>query len=641
MTEKKAYILQTEQLSVGYGDKTVVKDVTISLQPGQITLLVGPNGCGKSTLLKTFTKQLRAQSGKIYLGKEDFITMKEATLAKHISMVMTSPLQPTFMTCKEVVETGRYPYTGFLGILSEEDRAIVDECMKKTHVRELAEQPFSAVSDGQRQRVLLARALCQEPEILILDEPTTYLDLKYKLEFLDMVKALAKEQGIAVLMSLHEIAYAKRIGDICICVRDHHIERIGDPNFILTETYLCKLFNVNQKLYDKYHSSEIKEPYGIKNGKKLRKGYTTGSCVAAGAYVGARVLLEGVKQFFVELIGPTGALIEIPVEKIKMDEAGAKVCVTVKKDAGDDPDVTNGMEILTTVHLCKEPGVTIQGGMGIGRITKPGLEQPIGEAAINNGPRKMIEQALEALSLELDYTGGFMVLVEAPEGEVIANKTFNPKLGIQGGISILGSTGVVEPMSEQALLDTIRTEISVKVAEGIANNTLIITPGNYGRDFLKEQYFIDLDQAVKCSNYIGETLDICKDFEVGRVLLVGHIGKLAKLACGIMNTHSKQADGRVEAFVTCAALMKAQPWVLEKLLETNTTEQALEILSDAGILEAVMEKMTDRILFYLRRRIGKELPIEVLFFSNVFGVLGKSAGATFLLENVVKERCDQ
>lgn len=631
MTEHKGYALQTKMLSVGYGKESVVEEVSFSLKPGQVTIMVGPNGCGKSTLLKTFTRQLKPQAGTILILDKDFTEMGERDLARHIAMVMTTPLQPAFMTCKEVVETGRYPYTGFLGILSETDHQKVEKCMRETNVWELADRPFSAVSDGQRQRVMLARGLCQEPEILILDEPTTFLDMKYKLEFFDLVMRLSKEQGIAVLMSLHEISYAKLIGDFCICVRNHRIERMGVPKEILTDEYLCRLFDVDQALYRRYQPDNVQQSFVYQGAKKLRKGYTTGSCAAAGAYASARLLLGGGKSESVQLTSPTGVLIEIPIETSMIRTAGESAVSTVRKDAGDDPDVTNGIEVITTVVLRAGNEICIEGGVGIGRVTKPGLNQPVGEAAINSGPRQMIIEALEQLSEEFDYTEGFDVLIEAPAGVEIAEKTFNPKLGIVGGISILGSTGIVEPMSEKALIDTIRTEISVKAAQEDFEKRILVAPGNYGREFLRESYHVELEQAVKCSNYIGETIDLCESYGVEHMLLVGHIGKLAKLACGIMNTHSKQADGRIEAFITCGVSARIPSEVLLLLMEATTTDSALEILQEANCLSQVMKEMTDRILFYLNRRAYKGLQIEVMMFSNVYGLLGKSEGALKLL----------
>ncbi|MBE7004257.1 MAG: ATP-binding cassette domain-containing protein [Ruminococcaceae bacterium] len=245
-------ILHTKDLAVGYGEKTVLRDVAFSVRGGEILTLIGPNGAGKSTLLRTLARQLAPVAGTVYLGEEDMAPMHENTLARKLAIVTTERVRAELMTCADVVATGRYPYTGRLGILSEADKRIVAETMALVHVTELAEEDFARISDGQRQRVMLARAICQEPEALLLDEPTSFLDVRYKLEFLTMLKTLAKEKNIAVVMSLHELDCAERISDAVLCVRDGAVDRVGKPAEILTSDYIETLYGMEKGSYDAF-----------------------------------------------------------------------------------------------------------------------------------------------------------------------------------------------------------------------------------------------------------------------------------------------------------------------------------------------------------------------------------------------------
>ena len=244
-------ILHTADLTVGYGASPVVRDIAFSVAPGEILTLIGPNGAGKSTLLKTLARQLSPLAGTVFLGEEALSSLGENALAKRLSILTTERVRAELMCCREVVATGRYPYTGRLGILSKGDAQIVEETMALVHVTELAGQRFSALSDGQRQRVMLARALCQEPEVLLLDEPTSFLDVPYKLEFLTTLRALAKARRIAVVMSLHELDCAARVSDRLLCVREGAVDRIGPPE-ILTSAYIETLYGMEKGSYNAF-----------------------------------------------------------------------------------------------------------------------------------------------------------------------------------------------------------------------------------------------------------------------------------------------------------------------------------------------------------------------------------------------------
>ncbi len=245
-------ILHTKDLAVGYDGRAVVKDLTFSLRPGEILTLIGPNGAGKSTILKTLARRLAPVAGTVLLDGKMLPAMAENELAKRLSIVTTERVRAELMSSREVVATGRYPYTGRLGILSEHDRAVVDEAMALTQVTELQDAPFEQISDGQRQRVMLARALCQEPEVLLLDEPTSFLDVRYKVEFLTTLKTLAREKRIAVVMSLHELDCAARVSDTVLCVRGGAVDRVGRPEEIFSGAYIEALYGMEPGSFEAF-----------------------------------------------------------------------------------------------------------------------------------------------------------------------------------------------------------------------------------------------------------------------------------------------------------------------------------------------------------------------------------------------------
>ena len=366
--------------------------------------------------------------------------------------------------------------------------------------------------------------------------------------------------------------------------------------------------------------------YVYKNGKKLRCGYTTGTCAAAAAQCAARMLLGLSEDLCAFVRTPSGTCLELPVSLI--DRTDSAVCCAVRKDAGDDADVTDGLMILARVELAGER-IRIEGGEGIGRVTRPGLDQPVGEAAINHVPRQMIREALSEAALQAGYGGGLRAVISAPGGELIAHKTFNPRLGIEGGISILGTSGIVEPMSDQAVIDTIRAQIRMRMAEG--EKTVYITPGNYGEEFIREKTNLSLDSFVKCSNFIGDALDIAQEYGAERILLVGHIGKLVKLGCGIMNTHSRFADARMETLSACILLAGGPADTARAVLSCNTTEDAVELMREDGCLDAPMKLLADRIEDAMSRRVYGKMQTGTVFFSRQSGlcVTGRNAERMF------------
>lgn len=371
------------------------------------------------------------------------------------------------------------------------------------------------------------------------------------------------------------------------------------------------------------------EHYIQSGGKRLRCGYTTGTCAALAAAGAARLLLGGRAPESVTLTTPGGLPVTAAPRYCRM--AGETACCAVEKDGGDDIDATHGALIEARVERAAQPGVVIDGGPGVGRVTKPGLDQPVGAAAINRVPRRMIEQAVRAVCDALNWDGGLRVTICVPEGAALAKKTFNPQLGIEGGISILGTSGIVEPMSMQALIDTVALSLRQARAQGAAR--VLLTPGNYGVDFLREQ---GLDAAgapvVKCSNFIGDALDEAAALGFADVLLVGHIGKLAKLAGGVMNTHSRYADCRTEIFCAHAAVCGADTALCRALMGAASSDGCIELLDTAGLRGAVMSGILASIDQHMKHRVAGKYCVGAVLFSNRYGLLGYTPTAADIMK---------
>ena len=642
-----SFYWQTQDLAIGYG-KPLLEHITLGGARGKILTLIGPNGAGKSTLLKTLAGQLAPQGGAVLLDGTDLQALSGNARARKMALMVPHTRRTELTTCFELAAAGRYPYTGRLGVLSPEDKAQVRAALALVGAQALADRDVNKISDGQRQRVLLARAICQQPELILLDEPTSFLDIKGKAELLGILTRLAREQHLAVILSLHELELAEKISDEVVCVSAAGVSGVLTPREAFSKENLCRIYALSEEQYAFLYGTpappEAPKPaptervkprfeHYIRSGQKLlRCGYTTGTCAALGAAGAARLLLTGRTPETVALRTPKGIVVEVAPLDCRRTENGA-VC-TIEKDGGDDADVTTGLPVSAAVTLRPtESGVRIFGGAGVGRVTKPGLDQPVGEAAINHVPRQMIADALAKEAEAAGYPGGFDVTVSIQGGEEVARRTFNPHIGVEGGLSVLGTSGIVEPMSEQALLATIQLEMGQAALHPQSPRRLVLAPGNYGLDYLHAQLpGLAAIPVVKCSNFIGDALDMAAAAHFEEVLLVGHVGKLCKLAGGVMNTHSHTADCRTELFCTYAAVSGAGPEICRQLLRAATTDACVEILDAARLREPVMAGMLEAIQRHLDRRAAGAFRVGAILFSNQFGPLGQTATAKEFLQ---------
>ena len=630
------FFCETNDLAIGYGKTPLAEAIAVGVPRGKILTLIGPNGAGKSTLLKTLAGQLAPVGGTVLLDGQDLTSYTGNARAQKLALMLPHTRRTELTTCFEFAAAGRIPYTGRLGILSDADRQQVHAALELVGAEHLADRDFNCISDGQRQRILLARAICQQPEIILLDEPTSFLDIKGKIELLTILQKLAHTQNLAVIVSLHELDMAQKISDAVVFVSPGHVSGVLTPEQAFAPENIRTLYRLSAEQYETLFGppkpAKPKFEHYVRSGQKLlRCGYTTGTCAALAVAGAARLLLTGTTPETVALRTPKGIVVEVAPLFCRKTADGAECAI--EKDGGDDVDVTTGLPVIAQVALLPDAsGVVISGGKGVGRVTKPGLDQPVGEAAINHVPREMITEALHREAENAAYQGGFSVTISIEGGEEVAKRTFNPHIGVEGGLSVLGTSGIVEPMSQQAILDTIQLEMNQASLRAGTPRRLILAPGNYGLDYLHETYpkFAAVP-VVKTSNFIGDTLDMAASAKFEEVLLVGHVGKLVKLAGGIMNTHSHTADCRTELFCTHAALCGASRKVCTALMDAATTDACLDILDAADLRTPVLESLLRAIQLHLDRRAAGTFRVGAILFSNQHGPLGQTETAAQIL----------
>ena len=389
----------------------------------------------------------------------------------------------------------------------------------------------------------------------------------------------------------------------------------------------------------------MEEMYVYKNQQKLRWGYTTGTCGTAASMAAALMLFGQKRVSHVKVSTPKGIDLDLEIEETRFTKEQA-VCA-VRKDSGDDPDVTNGIAVYSRVsfrnnkqetegYIWENGGLCLRltSGEGVGTVTKPGLACEVGKPAINPVPREMIFTHVEKVCRQYGFQGSLNIEIFIPQGAEISKKTFNPRMGIKGGISLLGTSGMVEPMSEKALIDSIRVEMTQHAAMG--EQYMLVTPGNYGADYLREHMELPFEKNIKCSNYVGETIDMAVDMGVKGILFISHIGKFVKVAAGIMNTHSHSADARMEVLCSNAIRAGGDLACARSILQCNTTDEALRVIDENNILKETMKEITDRIQFYLDHRSYQQILLGAVIFSNEYGYLGQTANAAELIDKISK-----
>lgn len=662
-------ILEAKNLHYTYEDGTcALSGVNMTVKKGKTTAVLGGNGAGKSTLFLNFNGILKPSAGEVlFKGNSLAYARKELKeLRRSVGIVFQD-------SDSQLFSASVYQDISFgavnLKLPEEEVKRRVDAAIERMGIADLKDKPTHCLSHGQKKRVALAGVLVMEPEVLVLDELTAGLDPIGVSEIMELLKTAQKELGLTVILSTHDIdivplycdyIYVLDNGKILLEgvpqevfkhtdeIRKHglRLPRIGHLIEILrkkdgflfessayTISEARKAFksimpqNINSE--NTNENSEKTDAYVIKAGKKLRTGYTTGSCAAAAAKAGALMLFEQREIKKVQITLPQGKELGIEVLDPVIDENEVSCCVV--KDAGDDPDVTDGIKVYAKIKKT-ECGISIDGGIGVGRVAGVGLPCKTGEAAINPGPKKMINEALRDAARLYGYEGGFAVEIYVPQGQEIAKKTFNERLGIIGGISILGTTGIVEPMSESALIQTIKLELEIKKQKG--QKVLLISPGNYGLEFVRTNLGFDINSAVKCSNYIGEALDHALYLGFERLLLVGHIGKLVKIAAGVMNTHSKIADCRNEIFASHGALAGADRDTVGQIMQAKTTNEIHGILTQRNIAKDVYQSIMEKVEFHLNYRVKNQIQAGIISFSNEHGVLFQTENAGQLIEEL-------
>ena len=369
--------------------------------------------------------------------------------------------------------------------------------------------------------------------------------------------------------------------------------------------------------------------YRIVEGRKLRCGYTTGTCAAAAAKAATIMLLTNMSLEKVEISTPGGEKLSLRVEECTIKECEA--ACAVRKDAGDDTDATDGILIFAAAkRMPGRKGIELAAGIGIGIVTQPGLACSVGMPAINPIPRKMITEAVSQAAHAHSCEEGIQVTIFIPQGEEVAKKTFNSRLGILGGLSVLGTSGIVEPMSEEAMIKTMFAEMDVQKCKG--NKDLLVFFGNYGQDFARDVLGLSIRDAVICSNFVGELLDYAVFKRFRSLFLVGHAGKLVKLAQGVMQTHSKYADCRLQTFALYALLAGADNQTAYSIMKAATTDAALGIIKEQGLEKQVIQSICEKIDYYMQQRVKGKLRTGALMFSNMHGQLGITIDSEKLLE---------
>ena len=648
--ESRPILLQAKGISYSFeGTLWALCDVDFHVGKGEIVGVLGPNGAGKTTLFLALNGVLFPQKGDL-LFEGRVLTRDRSdlnALRQKMGIVFQDPNDQLFCpTVEEDVAFG-VENLGLSGDVAQQRVALAAE---QTGITPLLKRPIHALSFGQKKRVAIAGVLAMNPEIIVMDEPTAGLDPQGVYEMFTLMCSLRDSLGLSVVFSTHEVDWVPLYCDVvhvlhkgqsvlrgtpaevfrqkntlrAIGLRTprmaHLVEVLNDRDGFTLDRDASTLSGVRASIKKAFNRHLLPEKplavgaYAVVAGKRMRKGYTTGACAAAAATAAAQLLLTGRATESIVISLGSDEKVLFQLHNVTWGEG--KTTCSVIKDAGDDPDVTHGLEMVATCeHKRKNSGrrVEIVGGEGIGVVTRRGLKRSVGEHAINPAPLAMIERNIRmALSAHEDW-GVLRVTLSIPGGAAVAEKTFNPMLGIRGGLSILGTTGVVEPMSQKALVDSIKLSIDQRKAED--PDEIVLCPGNYGTSFAQSKG-IPIEKVVKCSNFIGETLDYVQYSDFRRVKIIAHFGKLVKVAGGVMDTHSRVADCRMEILCAHSALEGVSKDVCEKIMDCVTTEEVLLNLRDVHMAESVIARVVDKAFYHIVRRMGPDRSITLWVFGE-------------------------
>ncbi len=620
-------ILAAREIVFDYQDGIrALNGISITIAKGRKTAILGPNGAGKSTLLLHFNGVLRPRQGKIlFQGREVDYKCRRSIheLRKNVGIVFQDPDSQLF-SASVLQDVAFGPLN--LGLPRELALAKSRQALRDTGIEDLEKKPTHFLSYGQKKRVCIAGVLAMEPQVIIADEPTAGLDPKMAGNLIQLLNKLS-EQGKTLVISTHDVDLAYSWADYVYFIHQGRVCGEGPPREVFLNKDLlekCNLkspwvLDVHQKLVEKGlinanepvpQSGDELLNFAVRNngtGRRWRKGYTTGSCAAAAAKGAVTMLLSGKPLEQVTINTPAGTELNLTLHDQQVNSNTASCSVI--KDAGDDPDITNGIKVYARACWRERNGIEITAGEGVGRVTKPGLAIPVGEPAINPVPRQMIIDAVS--SVINPASRGVQVEISVPEGDKLASKTLNPNLGIEGGISILGTTGIVVPMSEEAFKNSLVPQIKVALAQG--EDVLVFTPGRMGQNHAKA-LGIPETATVQMSNFVGFMLDQAVALGVERIILLGHPGKLAKVAAGVFHTHSKIADVRMEALITQAALAGVEHKVITALSQCVTAEAAIELLRDLK-LEYLLQNLAAMVSEQARKRVRGQLQVGTILLS--------------------------
>ncbi|HHX37146.1 MAG TPA: cobalamin biosynthesis protein CbiD [Clostridiaceae bacterium] len=628
-------IIELQKIVFAYPDQEpVLRNISLKIDSGEVIVLLGPNGSGKSTLFRVLTGLLKPQEGRFLFRGEplSYQSKRLNQLRQCVGMVFQDPDNQLFAsTVEQEISFGAVN----LRLPPSEVRRRTEQAIADTDLTDLATKAVQYLSFGQKKRVSVADLLVMESELLLLDEPTAWLDPPNAQLVTNILDELSK-RGISLLIATHDVNWAYSFGERMILLREGSIQFDGDivagfnnapllrkaslprpmiqavcdtlqdetmandgpvpRDFATFEKWMERRKIRQNRLRASFDADDDEVPEQEEKDRKnnmLRKGFTTGSCAAVAAL--ASTLLWSGKSLpeppFLKVHNMAGKPIVLPVDSAERQADGFWQCAVIK-DGGDDPDVTTGLSICATVRPNdRKDEILFERGEGVGVVTLPGLKIEPGEPAINPVPRGMIREALRPY---LPETGGLTVRISVPGGEEIAAKTFNPRLGIEGGLSILGTTGIVEPMSEKAYIDSLVEEVHVAAAIPDHGGKITLVFGNTSERFANTYLAGSMGKTVMCSNFVGPLLRAAAAQGLKRVTLVGPLGKIIKVSAGIFNTHSHVADARAEILVANAALLGVSGRDLERLAECRTTDAALPILEDLGIKEAFCERIARR-----------------------------------------------